>query len=449
MILATESCIYPMLSHYKRRLLAFLLLVGISTTTLSVVTLSAAEETDRDSKWLNHTYTVLLTLTRPRSLIKDNVLLCGRYLATRDDKLLPVLASHKDSLSNRLEQLLLLTDDNLAQQQQVLKLRALILGQLRQTDSILEIVKSLNDEAAAVLYEKYTVYNLIPQISQLVRTIEDNETKLLNKRSVESEHHRKFSWTLIWVIISGTFAIAVFSFIILSRQSKRLSDAQEETRKLNETLEDRVTRKIKLLQEQEDTYGKTLDNLMEGVQVIGYDWTYLYLNDIAVAQSKKTREELIGYNIFEIFPEIKTTKLYDILRDCMEQRKQGVFENKFRYADGSASYFELHIEPTKEGLFILSMDISDRKTREKERLRRAEDVRGIVNKISHEIRQPITSLMGISQLTATGNSISEGELKMILHEMKASLTQLDERTHHLSTYVNSLQLNEYTNDTYK
>ena len=130
----------------------------------------------------------------------------------------------------------------------------------------------------------------------------------------------------------------------MSRQSKRLSDAQEETRKLNETLEDRVTRKIKLLQEQEDTYGKTLDNLMEGVQVIGYDWTYLYLNDIAVAQSKKTREELIGYNIFEIFPEIKTTKLYDILRDCMEQRKQGVFENKFRYADGSASYFELHIE---------------------------------------------------------------------------------------------------------
>ena len=42
------------------------------------------------------------------------------------------------------------------------------------------------------------------------------------------------------------------------------------------------------------------------------------------------------------------------------------FENEFEYSDGSKSWFELSIEPVPEGLLILSLDITKRKTAQTE-----------------------------------------------------------------------------------
>ena len=37
---------------------------------------------------------------------------------------------------------------------------------------------------------------------------------------------------------------------------------------------------------------KTFDHLLEGFQIIGFDWRYKYVNDAVVKQSKFSREEL-------------------------------------------------------------------------------------------------------------------------------------------------------------
>ncbi len=40
-----------------------------------------------------------------------------------------------------------------------------------------------------------------------------------------------------------------------------------------------------------------LDSLLEGCQVLGFDWHYLYVNDAVVAQSRRTRQELLDGTI--------------------------------------------------------------------------------------------------------------------------------------------------------
>jgi PAS domain S-box-containing protein len=119
----------------------------------------------------------------------------------------------------------------------------------------------------------------------------------------------------------------------------------------------------------------TLDSLMEGCQIIGFDWRYLYVNDVVAAQGRKPKEELIGRTMMEAYPGIETTELFAVLRRCMERRVSHRMENEFAFADGSRSWFELSIEPVPEGLFVLSIDITERKRAEELREKTLRELR--------------------------------------------------------------------------
>lgn len=108
------------------------------------------------------------------------------------------------------------------------------------------------------------------------------------------------------------------------------------------------------------------ENMREGIQIIGFDWRYLFLNNSVIGQSKYSREQLIGFTMMEKYPGIENTELFSILRKCMNERKPEIFENEFAYPDGSSGWFELSIQPVPEGLLILSMDVTARKKAEKD-----------------------------------------------------------------------------------
>ncbi len=103
-----------------------------------------------------------------------------------------------------------------------------------------------------------------------------------------------------------------------------------------------------------------LDSLLEGCQIIGFDWTYLYLNDAAAVHGRRSREELLGVTMLEAYPGIEATPVFENLRDCMENRRHHELVNEFSYPDGSSAWFELRIEPVPEGVFVLSLDVSER-----------------------------------------------------------------------------------------
>lgn len=119
------------------------------------------------------------------------------------------------------------------------------------------------------------------------------------------------------------------------------------------------------LRESEERYRNVLNHMLEGTQIIGFDWRYLYINEEAAKQGHQTRENLIGHTMMEVYPGIENTHLFSVLKNCMEERLPYLMENKFTYPDGTTGWFTLSIQPVTEGLFILSNDITERKIAEK------------------------------------------------------------------------------------
>jgi len=104
----------------------------------------------------------------------------------------------------------------------------------------------------------------------------------------------------------------------------------------------------------------SLDRMLEGLQIIGRDWRYLYVNEAVTRQCRVPREALLGRTMPEVFPGIDGTPLFQVLRECMERRVARSVENEFTHLDGQQGWFEVVVEPVDPGLLVRSVDVTDR-----------------------------------------------------------------------------------------
>jgi len=118
------------------------------------------------------------------------------------------------------------------------------------------------------------------------------------------------------------------------------------------------------LRESERRLRATLDNMMEGCQIIGNDWRYIYINDAAEIHNRRPKEELLGKRYMDLWPGIEAAEVFSVIRRCMEERIAQHMDNEFAFPDGHKGWFDLSIQPVPEGVFILSVDITERKKAE-------------------------------------------------------------------------------------
>jgi len=188
------------------------------------------------------------------------------------------------------------------------------------------------------------------------------------------------------------------------------------------------------LRASEERFRGTLDTMIEGCQIIGFDWRYLYVNAAAAAQGRSTPQALIGRTMMEAYPGIETTPVFAVLRRCMDTRRAEHIENEFAFAGGASGWFELVIQPVPEGLFVLSLDITERKRAERqlrdlnddlerrvaertaeleaagrelaarnEQLDQASRMKSeFLANMSHELRTPLNAVIGFSEILSSG-----------------------------------------------
>jgi len=120
------------------------------------------------------------------------------------------------------------------------------------------------------------------------------------------------------------------------------------------------------LEKSKDHFRALFDNLLEGVQILGHDWRYLYLNASAERHNRRPNQELLGRKYMDMWPGIEETHVFSVIKRCMEERVSSELENRFVYPDGVVGWFVLSIQPIPEGVFILSLDITERVRAEKQ-----------------------------------------------------------------------------------
>ncbi len=118
------------------------------------------------------------------------------------------------------------------------------------------------------------------------------------------------------------------------------------------------------LKKSEERSRSALDQMLEGCQVLGFDWKYIYLNRSAEIHNRRPNSELIGKRYMDMWPGIESTEVFKIIKQTLEERISSHFINEFVFPDGSIGWFDLSIQPVNEGVFILSIDITERKKAE-------------------------------------------------------------------------------------
>jgi len=169
------------------------------------------------------------------------------------------------------------------------------------------------------------------------------------------------------IFVPLTALIGLLTATLINRMEKgekthaALKAAYHELREYDQRLKESHEQ----LKKSEERYRNTLDGMLEGCQIIDFDWRYLYINDAAAKQGRRPKEELLGHTMMEMYSGIEDTDMFTRLRYCMEKRISHNMENLFTFPDGSQGWFELRIQPVPEGIFMLSIDITERKSVEK------------------------------------------------------------------------------------
>jgi len=71
-----------------------------------------------------------------------------------------------------------------------------------------------------------------------------------------------------------------------------------------------------------DVPAALFDHMFEGIQIIGHQFQYHYLNKAAAEHGRMSREELIGKRMVDVYPGIEQTGMFQKLRDCMTASQQ-------------------------------------------------------------------------------------------------------------------------------
>jgi PAS domain S-box-containing protein len=207
----------------------------------------------------------------------------------------------------------------------------------------------------------------------------------------------------------------------------------------------------------EQRYRTTLDSMLEGCQLIGFDWRYLYLNPTAALHNRRPNVELLGQRMPDMWPGIEESAVFAMLRRCMEERAAAHEEVEFQFADGTTAWFDVRAQPAPEGIFVVSLDISERKAAEQalrelnESLERKVRDRTLdldqsrvraeaadrlksafLATMSHELRTPLNSILGFTGL------VMRGMAGPLLPEQEKQLGMVQASARHLLALINDV-----------
>jgi PAS domain S-box-containing protein len=123
------------------------------------------------------------------------------------------------------------------------------------------------------------------------------------------------------------------------------------------------------LRESQRQIENMLESITDAFVALDREWRYTYINERALGRIQRargeelTREDLLGKNIWEIFPEGVGSVYYEKYHEAMREHKTVEFEE---YSPVTDWWIEAHVYPSENGLAIYYRDVTERKQAEEQ-----------------------------------------------------------------------------------
>jgi two-component system cell cycle sensor histidine kinase/response regulator CckA len=177
----------------------------------------------------------------------------------------------------------------------------------------------------------------------------------------------------------------------------RLSVAERQIRDLAERIHARAA-----LQESARTMTDILENTSDGFFALDGEWKFTYVNPKAEKLLDRKRDELIGKELWQQFPELIGSPFEQNYRRVLTEQTAEQFEAS---DPAGKIWFEMHAYPSGRGISVFFRDVTERKRIEEERLTtsKLESLGTLAGGIAHDLNNILTVIsgnIGLAQIEA-------------------------------------------------
>jgi len=286
------------------------------------------------------------------------------FIISEKPEYLEPMHKAKSDLPVLIEELDSLLSDNQHQLSRLDSLNQLIYARLQNADMINSKVSSGDKDGALRLFQSERGKRLTDSIRSLIDRMKLEENTLLKIRNETEVSHTRKAQNVVFLNMVFMILLLLSMIIVIHNGIRQRKMLIEKIRTDNELLEKKIEERTSSLSKSEERFRITFENMLEGCQIIGFDWKYIYLNRTAEFHNLRSNKELLGNRYMDMWPGIEDTQVFKNIKYCMDERVPLHFENEFTYSDGEKRWFDLSVQPVPEGVFILSFDISKRKKSE-------------------------------------------------------------------------------------
>lgn len=179
-----------------------------------------------------------------------------------------------------------------------------------------------------------------------------------------------------------------------------------------------------------------VEEMIEGIQIIDFNWKYIYLNKAAARHGRKNKEELVGRTMQDCYPGIDKTQVFSDLEYVMKKRVPRRIENEFEYEDNKKCWFELVVEPFPDGILIRSVDITDRKKLEQQLFhsQKMEAIGRFAGSIAHDFSNKLSAMLAYCELAIDRIDKSDETLLRYTKQILDSVNQSSNLTRQLLAF---------------
>lgn len=110
-----------------------------------------------------------------------------------------------------------------------------------------------------------------------------------------------------------------------------------------------------------DKVTQILESITDAFVFFDHQWQYVYVNEQAERLLQKTRQELLGKVVWEVFPDLIGTLTHQELNRALRDNVAVVFED---FSQSLQAWFEVHGYPSQNGFAVYFQDITESKETE-------------------------------------------------------------------------------------